>query len=70
MKRLKELLHIGKVYEYQINTKHVFGGLELFTYQLAFGISFRILICDYSFMLRLYFGPFKLWLNFWKRERP
>ena len=40
------------------------GGLTIFLYQLAFGLSFRYLSCLKKVMFRLYLGPFKLWLTF------
>ncbi len=39
------------------------GEVQLFPYQLAFGISFRYMSCLKSIMFRLYIGPIKLWFN-------
>lgn len=50
-----------KVYEYPIKTKYLFGGIELFTYQIALGLSIRLF--EDSIMLRLYLGPIKIWLT-------
>ena len=45
------------------------GGIVIFPYQFAFGISFRYLSCLKSVMFRIYIGPFKFWMNFRKRKR-
>jgi hypothetical protein len=50
-----------KTYEYPISIKPFYGGIELFTYQLALGLSLRLF--EGSIMLRLYFGPIKIWLT-------
>jgi len=48
----------------EIDTMNLFGELEYFPYQFAIGLSIRKLVCkEMGWMLRLYFGPFKLWLN-------
>ena len=39
------------------------GGFTFFPYQFALGGSVRYLCCLHSFMLRLYLGPFKVWVN-------
>ena len=54
---------LNKVYEKNFEIGKIYGGLEFFTYQLAFGASIRYLDCLESVMVRLYLGPFKLWLN-------
>lgn len=41
-----------------------YGELEYFPYQIAFGISIRILKCKgMGWMIRIYFAQFKLWFN-------
>jgi len=48
----------------EFETKHIFGELEFFLYQIAFGISIRYMTCEnMGWMFRLYFGPVKLWFN-------
>ena len=51
-----------KVYEWPLKCGPVVGGFEIFTYQLALGISIRWWSCLNTPALRLYIGPFKLWL--------
>lgn len=57
-----------KVYEYPIEWRKIAGGFEFFTYQLAFGISIKWWTCLKTPCLRLYFGPFKLWLYIKRSE--
>jgi len=53
----------------EFNSKHIFGELEYFPYQVAFGISIRYLECEgMGWMFRFYFGPIKLWFNLRKEE--
>lgn len=48
----------------ELNSKHIFGEVEYFPYQIAFGISIRHLECEgMGWMFRFYFGPFKIWFN-------
>ena len=48
----------------EFETKHIFGELEFFPYQIAFGISIKYMTCEnMGWMFRLYFGPVKLWFN-------
>lgn len=48
----------------EFTSKRIFGELEYFPYQIAFGISIKYLECEgMGWMLRFYFGPFKLWFN-------
>ena len=50
-------------------SERVFGEVNFFPYQIAFGISVRYLSCkDMGWMVRIYFGPFKVWFN-WKPRR-
>ena len=47
-----------------IKAKHIFGEIEYFPYQIAFGISIRYLTCkNMGWLFRLYFGPIKIWFN-------
>jgi len=39
-----------------------YGELEYFPYQIAFGISIQY-VRGTGRLLRLYFGPFKVWIN-------
>ena len=50
-----------RVYELPISIGPILGGIELFLYQLAIGISLRW--WEGGPALRLYFGPFKFWLS-------
>ncbi len=52
----------AKVYEWPIEIGPIAGGFEIFTYQVAIGISIRWWSCLRTPALRLYLGPFKLWL--------
>jgi len=48
----------------EFNSKHIFGEMEYFPYQIAFGISIRHLECKgMGWLFRMYFGPIKLWFN-------
>jgi len=48
----------------EFKSKHIFGEIEYFPYQIAFGISIRYLECkNMGWMFRMYFGPFKIWFN-------
>lgn len=50
-----------KVKEYEINFGRWFGGFTVFDYQIAFGMSVRRWCTGPA--IRIYFGPFKLWLT-------
>jgi len=54
-------INYKRVYESPISIGPVLGGIELFLYQLAMGISLRWWHTGPA--LRLYFGPFKIWLS-------
>jgi len=56
--------YLDRVYAYEIDMCCVYGGFEMFLYQLSLGCSIRYMYCLRSVMLRFYIGPFKLWLNF------
>jgi len=48
----------------EFDSKRIFGEVEFFSYQIAFGISIRYLTCkNMGWMFRFYFGPFKIWFN-------
>ena len=47
---------------------HLGGGITLFPYQLALGISFRYWHCVFAPALRIYFGPIKVWL-YWSFKK-
>lgn len=48
----------------EFNSKRIFGEIEFFPYQIAFGISIRYLSCKgMGWLFRCYFGPFKIWFN-------
>jgi len=53
----------NRVYEFNFEGKRTIGGIQLYPYQLAFGLSLRFLSCINSFMFRLYLGPIKLWIS-------
>lgn len=55
---------LDRVFERNFGSGNPFvGGIELFTYQLALGVSIRYFHYDRSIMLRLYLVPFKVWFN-------
>ncbi len=54
-------INYKRVYELPISIGPILGGIEFFPYQIALGISFRIWCTGPA--LRLYFGPFKIWLS-------
>ncbi len=43
----------------------VTGGATFFPYQLALGLSVRWMSCLSGPAIRLYLGPFKLWMGVW-----
>lgn len=48
----------------EFDSKYIFGELEYFPYQIAFGISIKYLTCKkMGWMFRFYFGPVKLWFH-------
>jgi len=48
----------------EFNSKRIFGEVEYFPYQIAFGMSIRYLTCkNMGWLCRMYFGPFKIWFN-------
>jgi len=48
----------------EFNSKRIYGELEYFPYQIAFGISIRFLKCKgMGWLIRIYFAQFKLWFN-------
>ncbi len=52
----------------EFRSRWIFGELEYFPYQIAFGISVKYLTCkDMGWMFRFYFGPIKFWFNLRKR---
>ena len=54
----------------EFNFKRVFGEVEFFPYQWAFGISVRYLKCEgMGWMFRMYLGPIKIWFNLRNRKR-
>lgn len=54
---------LDKVKEIPLHIGPFFGGFQIIPYQMAFGISAQYLKCYGGRLLRLYFGPFKLWLD-------
>lgn len=59
-------MNFNKVIEYNFSQKtlRICGGLEIFPYQFALGLSARYLSCIHSWMFRVYIGPFKLWASY------
>ena len=54
----------------EFKSSRVFGEIEYFPYQVAFGISIRCLEGEgMGWMFRFYFGPFKIWFNLRKKEQ-
>lgn len=49
--------------EYEIKAGAFFGGLTIFPYQLALGLSIGVWPCLNAPRFRLYVGPFKLWMS-------
>ena len=39
------------------------GGLQIYLYQLALGLSLRYWSCLGAIAIRIYAGPFKLWFS-------
>lgn len=55
--------------EYELKKGPLFGGLVIFPYQIAFGFSVGFWPCVGAPRLRLYLGPFKLWLSWIPSDR-
>ena len=53
---------MSRVREKLFEAGPVFGGLAFFPYQLAMGLSVRWWPCIFTPSIRLYIGPFKLWV--------
>ena len=63
MKGIPRFLRGNKAYERNFEVGRFFGGFVVFPYQLALGISVSWLRCNSTRLFRVYFGPFKLWVN-------
>ena len=59
--RLPGRMYFGGVREFDFSVGGIVGGIALFPYQLAFGVSFRV--WEGSLAFRLYLGPIKFWFT-------
>lgn len=65
---LRKEIKLGKVRIIkEFKSRWIYGEVELFLYQVAFGVSIRYLSCKgMGWMFRIYFGPVKVWFNLHK----
>jgi len=66
--RIQAFFRDNEVYERNFEVGGFFGGLQIYSYQLALGLSISRLRCNGTRLLRGYLGPFKLWVNTRKKD--